>query len=189
MRRLRAAWLTAAFLLPGLAPAEISLPQADGGTLIMETPASRVITLAPNLAEMMFAAGAGSRLVATVEYSDFPAAVNRLPRIGDAFRFDLERIMALNPDLVIAWYSGNPATALRRLESLGLRVWRTEIREPRDLAELLVLMARATGLDAEVRAAREINDRLDGLARPSSVGWGCRPRGGQAHSNLPLHLA
>ncbi len=128
-----------------LARADISLPQSDGSTLLLESAAERVITLAPNLAEMMFDAGAGSRLLATVEYSNFPEPAAQLPRIGDAFRFDLEQIMALQPDLVIAWSSGNPQAALERLESLGLNVWRIELRQPADIATLLENIALATG--------------------------------------------
>ena len=105
----------------------------------------------------------GDKLIATVEYSNFPEPVNRLPRIGDAFRFDLEQIIALQPDLVIAWDSGNPAAALQRLEHLGLRVWRTEVRKPVDIADLLEQMARATGLGGRVAAADTINEKLASL--------------------------
>jgi len=88
--------------------AGITLPQANGETLSLPLPAERIITLAPNLAELVFAAGAGEQLKAVVEYSNFPAQVKQIPRIGDAFRIDLERIIELEPDLVIAWKSGNP---------------------------------------------------------------------------------
>lgn len=82
--------------------ADITLPQANGESLSLSAPAKRIITLAPNLAELIFAAGAGDHLVAVVEYSNFPAQVAEIPRIGDAFRIDLERIIELEPDLVIA---------------------------------------------------------------------------------------
>jgi iron complex transport system substrate-binding protein len=137
--------------------ADISLPNSDGSTLVLESTAGRVITLAPNLAEMVFDAGAGSRLLATVEYSNYPEQAARLPRIGDAFRFDLEQILAFQPDLVIAWSSGNPAAALERLESLGLKVWRTEMREPMDIAALLENIALATGIE---QAGKEAASRV-----------------------------
>lgn len=153
--------LLLAFTIPANA---IELPQADGGTLTLDAPAGRIVTLAPSLAEMVFAAGAGDRIIATVEYSDYPEAAARLPRIGDAFRFDLERILALKPDLVIAWDSGNPVQALARLESLGLRVWRTELREPADIAELLQHVARAAGI-ADNGAGARVLGRLEALQR------------------------
>jgi iron complex transport system substrate-binding protein len=130
-----------------------ALPQADGSTLLLEQPAQRIITLAPHLAELAFIAGAGERLLATVEYSDYPEAAATLPRIGDAFRFDLERIVALRPDLIIAWDSGNPAAALSRLEDLGLAVWRIEIQRPADIPRAIRLIARSAGLETPAAAS------------------------------------
>lgn len=138
------------------------LPQADGGVLELPRPAERLITLSPHLAELAFAAGAGSRLLATAEYSNYPDAAAALPRIGDAFRLDLERILALKPDLVIAWESGNPGSALNRLESIGLPVWRTEIRRPEDIAGLLDAIASAAGLPPP-SAAGEARALLEGI--------------------------
>jgi len=81
----------------------------------------RIVSLAPNLTELAYAAGAGSALVGTVDYSDFPAAARSLPRVGDAWRVDLERVLALHPDLVLVWPSGTPQATVERLEQLGLR--------------------------------------------------------------------
>jgi iron complex transport system substrate-binding protein len=82
----------------------------------------RIVSLAPNLTELAFAAGAGSRVVGTVEYSDEPDAARKIPRVGDAFRVDPERILQLKPDLVLAWVSGTPQATIARLRSLGLDV-------------------------------------------------------------------
>jgi len=128
--------------------ADITLPQANGETLTLTTPASRIITLAPNLAELVFAAGAGERLKAVVEYSNFPAQVLQIPRIGNAFRIDLERIVELEPDLVIAWKSGNPQTALQKLEQLGIMVWQVEITRPEEIADAVENISIAAGSEA-----------------------------------------
>ncbi len=125
--------------------ANITLTQPNGENLILPGPAERIITLAPNLAELVFFAGAGDRLKAVVEYSHFPAQVSQLPRVGDAFRIDLERIIELKPDLVIAWASGNPQTALLKLEKLGIRVWQVEITHPEEIASTVDNIARASG--------------------------------------------
>lgn len=85
-------------------------------------PAKRIVSLAPNLTELAFAAGAGDRIVGTVQYSDYPQAARSIPRIGDAFRFDIERILALRPDVVLAWEPGTPVAVIERLQSLRLRV-------------------------------------------------------------------
>ena len=159
-------WWFLFLLFPGFAAASLELPQADGTTLTLDHTATRIVALAPNIAESLFAAGAGDLLLATAEYSDYPAQAAALPRIGDAFRFDLERILALRPDLVIGWQSGNPAAALDGLERLGLRVWRTEIASPDDIATLLEQLGRATGREASAqRAADEFRQRLARLRR------------------------
>lgn len=124
---------------------EITLQQADGSLLILDKPANTIITLSPHLAELAFAAGVGERVVATVEHSNYPAAATGLPRVGDAFRLDLERIISLKPDLVIAWQSGNPALAIGRLQELGLTTWVVEIRQPEEIATTLQQMGAAGG--------------------------------------------
>ena len=158
--------LTLLALAPGIGRAAIELPQPDGAPLVLEAPAERLVTLSPHLAELVFEAGAGERLVATVEYSDHPGAAVRLPRVGDAFRLDLEAIVAHRPDLVIAWGSGSPPAALAQLEDLGLRVWSVEIRSPAGIAHTLRSLGAATGsaVTAE-RAAQRVERRLDALTR------------------------
>jgi iron complex transport system substrate-binding protein len=147
-----------------LAAADIKLHQADGESLILPRASERIITLAPNLAELVFAAGAGEKLLAVVEYSHFPAAVNDLPRVGNAFRIDLERIIELQPDLIIAWKSGNPQTALKKLEELGFTVWQIEINRPDEIADVLESIARATGTENYgIPAARQLRDKLGKL--------------------------
>jgi len=135
--------------LPGLAtPARgeaIALQQADGSQLLLHKPARTIITLSPHLAELAFAAGVGERVVAVAEYSNYPAAAAQLPRVGDAFRLDLERIISLKPDLVIAWQSGNPALAVAQLQKLDLTTWVIEIRQPKEIASILEQMGNAGG--------------------------------------------
>jgi len=144
---------------------EIALSQADGSTLLLASPATRVVTLSPHLAELVFAAGAGGRLVATVEYSNYPQAAENIPRIGDAYRLDAERIVALRPDLVIAWDSGNPRAAIEQLRSFGVPVWAVEIREPLEIADTLEAIGLATAQESSARRESEsIRKRLDKLA-------------------------
>jgi len=156
------------FVIAGLlaqpALADILLPAADGVDLHLDKPAERVITLSPNLAELVFAAGAGTRLVATVEYSDFPAGAAGLPRVGDAFRLDIEGILALRPDLDIAWHSGTPGAAVEQLRQLGVPIWPVEIREPEGIALTLENIGRATGsVNTAEMAAGAFRARLQRL--------------------------
>ncbi len=146
--------------------ADIKLTQANGDTLNLAVPVERIITLAPSLSELVFAAGAGERLIAVVEYSNFPQEVKTLPLVGNAFRIDLERIIELEPDLVIAWKSGNPQSALQKLEQLGMLVWQIEIGRPDEIADTLQDISRAAGTEVHgLSAARLFRDRLDGLRR------------------------
>jgi iron complex transport system substrate-binding protein len=146
--------------------AGISLPQADGSSLELTAPADRLITLSPHLAELVFAAGAGQNLVATADYSEYPEAAASLPRIGDAFRIDVERVLALSPDLVIAWDSGNPRQAIAQFVSLGIPVWSVEIREPGEIGEIIKIIGEASGHSQSANeAASEYQFRLTALSR------------------------
>jgi iron complex transport system substrate-binding protein len=78
------------------------------------------VSLAPHLTELVYAAGAGDLLVGVVEYSDYPAEARSLPRIGDAWRVDMERLLALQPDMVLTWASGTPDDVVERLDALKL---------------------------------------------------------------------
>lgn len=141
--------------------ASVALTQANGDILTLPGPAMRIITLAPNLAELVFAAGAGDHLKAVVEYSNFPAKVAEMPRVGDAFRIDLERIIELNPDLVIAWKTGNPQTALQKLQQLGIKVWQVEITSPEEIAGVVDSISHAAGTETIGKArARQLENKL-----------------------------
>ena len=146
--------------------ASITLLQANGDSLTLPGPATRIITLAPNLAELVFAAGAGGSLKAVVEYSNFPEQAAQIPRVGDAFRIDLERIIELNPDLVIAWKSGNPQTALQKLRQLGISVWQIEITRPEQIADIVENISDAAGTqDVGKAVALNLRNRLAGLKK------------------------
>jgi len=118
--------------------------------------ARRVITLAPHLTELVYAAGAGDRLVGVVEYSDYPPEAVHLPRIGDAFRFDYEAIAALKPDLLLAWQSGTPVAAVERLTGLGYRVVSLEPGRLATIADHLRSIGQLVGTlpDATLAADR-----------------------------------
>ena len=146
--------------------AGISLTQADGSSLELNAPADRLITLSPHLAELVFAAGAGQNLIATADYSEYPEAAASLPRIGDAFRIDVERVLSLSPDLVIAWDSGNPRQAVAQLVSLGIPVWSVEIREPGDIGDVIMAIGEASGhAQLASEAASKYQHGLTALSR------------------------
>lgn len=150
--------------LPFSAFADIQLKGADGVSLTLAAPAQRVISLAPDFSELMFDVGAGGDLVGTVEYSDYPAAAKQVPRVGDGFHVDVEKIMALKPDLVLAWQGGTPQALVDKLRSLKLPVLAIGTRELSDVAANLETLGLATGHEAGARqAAGDFRTRLAAL--------------------------
>jgi iron complex transport system substrate-binding protein len=146
------------------AAADLTLTDDRGRTVVLPRPAVRIVTLAPHLTEIAFAAGAGARLVGVSVRSDFPDAAKNLPVVSDAGRMDLERIAALKPDLVLAWTSGNPMRRIERLEQRGIAVLATDARRVEDVARLLRLVGLAAGTQADAeRAARQYEERMLGL--------------------------
>lgn len=107
--------------------------------------ASRVVTLAPHLAELVFAAGAGDRLVGVSAYTDYPEEAAELPIVSDAFTVDLELMRVLEPDLVLAWASGMPASTIEELKSTGLNVVTIETTSLEDVAAALHQIGSLTG--------------------------------------------
>jgi len=135
------------------ANAQVSVRDDYGHEIRLEQPASRIVSLAPHLTELLYAAGAGSRLVGAVEFSDFPAAARALPQVGSDARIDLEAVLALRPDLVVAWPNAGSLRAVERLAQLGLPVFRSEPRELDDVARTLQRLGRLAGSQAQAESA------------------------------------
>jgi iron complex transport system substrate-binding protein len=126
--------------------------------------ASRIVSLAPNLTELAFAAGAGNRVIGTVEYSDYPQQAKAIPRIGDAFRVDYERILALQPDAILAWEPGTPHATVERLRALRLTVTTVSTQRLADIGKAVRDIGRIAGTtevaSAEADRFEQIIDSL-----------------------------
>ena len=133
----------------------IVLKGADGQSLTLHAPAERVVSLSPDFAELMFDIDAGQALVGTSEYSDFPEAAKEVPRIGDGFHFDVEKIVALKPDLVLVWQGGTPQAVTDRLRQLKLPVLAIGTHELTDVAANLETLGHATGHEAGAEKAAQ----------------------------------
>lgn len=141
-------------------------------------PAKRIISLAPNITELVYAAGAGSALIGVVEYSDFPPAALELPRVGDSFRVDYEVVGTLEPDLILGWTSGNPPEIIARLRELGFRVVTLDTTDLDSIAAQLITIGELAGTEKIAAAAAEnFRGRLLNLTRvnvdrePPRVFW------------------
>jgi iron complex transport system substrate-binding protein len=122
----------------------------------------RIVSLAPNLTELAFHAGAGKNLVGVVEHSDYPREAILLPRVGDAFRIDFELLRLLDPDLILVWGSGNPKEMQARLIELGYELLIFEPQSLEDVADhLRIIGAHAGTADIAETAALDYLSQLD----------------------------
>lgn len=133
----------------------VRLTDDAGSEINLAEPARRIVSLAPHTTELLFAAGAGAYVIATVDYSDYPPAARSLPRIGGSSGIDLERIVALKPDLIVGWESGNPRRTLDRLRDLGFPLYLTEPRHLGDIARNLEHLGGLAGTEAIARKEAE----------------------------------
>ncbi|MBT0961073.1 cobalamin-binding protein [Denitromonas iodatirespirans] len=137
------------------ARAQIVVSDDVGQTVRLPAPAKRIVSLAPHVTEVIYAAGAGEALVGVVAYSDYPPEARTVANVGSYVRFDLEAIAALKPDLVIGWRSGNPATQIERLRALGLPVYINESRSLEAVAHTLRQIGILAGTQRAANAAAD----------------------------------
>ncbi len=157
--------LAFAFAAPAAA---VEVTDDSGRTIRLSNPARRIVSLAPHITELLFAAGAGKSVIAAVDYSDFPDAAKALPRVGDNERLDLERIAALKPDLLIVWLHGAAQRQLAQLRKLGIPVFHSEPKSLADVARALENFGMLAGTGAAADAAAlEYMRRLQRLALSS----------------------
>ncbi|HEY1725304.1 MAG TPA: helical backbone metal receptor [Steroidobacteraceae bacterium] len=142
-----------AWALAPVAAMALQLQDDEQDTLELPGPAQRIVSLAPGATAMLFAAGAGDKVVGTTAYSVEPAAARKVERIGDALSFDLERILALHPDVVVVWGSGTSTTQIARLQNVGLRIYRHRLRSLDDIPPSLQRLGRLAGTEAQAQAA------------------------------------
>ena len=116
-------------------------------------PATRIVSLSPHITELFFAVGAGGRLIGADAFSDYPQEATRIERVADVFAIDVERLIALKPDLVVYWKSGTPKRQQEQLQSLGLNLYGTEQRSLADIEAALIEFGRLGGTVEEARIA------------------------------------
>ncbi|CAE6698148.1 cobalamin-binding protein [Paraburkholderia haematera] len=149
------------------AHAAITVTDDTGATVTLPSPAQRVISLAPHVTELLYAAGGGAKLVGAVSYSDYPPEAKQLPRVGDNKALDLERIVALKPDLIVVWRHGNAQRQLDRLRDMHVPLFFSEPHHLDDIAVSLIKLGQLLGTspsaDATAAAYRQDIARLRAL--------------------------
>ena len=129
-------------------------------------PPLRIVSLTPCATEMLFAAGAGGQVIATVEYSDDPPAARRLTRIGDVAAVDMERLVALRPDVVVAWPAGGNPAQREKIARLNIPLYQQQVVRLADLPGSVRRLGALAGTAAAAeRAAHDIEARLAALKR------------------------
>jgi iron complex transport system substrate-binding protein len=151
-----------------IAQAHPTIRVVDDGqrAVILEKPARRIISLAPHVTELVFAAGAGDLLVGVSEYSDFPEEAKKITSVGNIFALDLERLLALKPDLVIIWGTGNAKLLAKKLRDNKITVFESEPHNYEDIATSIEKIASLSGTEnIGANTAQQFRMRLKNLAR------------------------
>jgi iron complex transport system substrate-binding protein len=147
-------------------PAEVSVIDDADTKITLTANAGRIISLAPNLTELLYSAGAGNRIVATVSYSDYPESAREIPRIGDAHNVDIESIIALQPDLVVLWQSGNNPAVHQKLINTGLKVYQSEPDTVEGIGTTIQRFGVLAGTEAVAnRVSREFHEDIESIRK------------------------
>ena len=134
------------FMFSGISSAEpFQLIDDENNLVSFSQPAKRIISLSPHATELLFAAGATQQIIATVSYSDYPPQAKEIPRIGSYKKIDLESVVKINPDLIIAWNSGGSEQQINNLKKLGYKIYYSEPRTYKDVAANILKMGKILG--------------------------------------------
>lgn len=137
----------------------------DAGNMVtLDKPAARVIAMAPHVTELLFAAGGGDRIVGAVNYSDYPEAAKRIPRIGSNREIDLERVIAMKPDLIVAWMHNNSERQIEMVRKLGVPVFLSDPQTLEGIPENVARLGQLMGTGAVANSvAGELRKQLASL--------------------------
>jgi iron complex transport system substrate-binding protein len=142
----------------------VSVKDDAGHTVTLQQPARRVISLAPHVTEDLFAAGGAGHIAGVMSYSDYPEEASRLPQIGSSREVDVERIMALKPDLIVVWRSGSSDRQIDMLRKLGVPMFYSEPRKLDDIPDNILKLGQLMGTDGVARlVAADLRRQLASL--------------------------
>ena len=125
----------------------------DGNLVTLKKPAQRIIAMAPHVTELLYAAGGGYKIVGAVTYSDYPEAAKLLPRVGDNRQVDLERVIAMKPDLIVVWMHGSSERQVDILRQLNVPIFHSEPKKLDGIADSLIRLGQLMGTEVVANAA------------------------------------
>ena len=146
-------WMAVACSLALNASAAITVLDDDGRAVTLQKPALRVIALAPHVTELLYAAGGADRIIAAVDYSDYPEQAKRLPRVGSNREVDMERIAALRPDLLVVWMHGSSERQIEQIRALGIPMFHSEPKRLAEIPSNLTRLGKLMGTEPVAEAA------------------------------------
>ncbi|GAB2882279.1 cobalamin-binding protein [Pseudoduganella ginsengisoli] len=156
--------MAAAMLAAVSAHAAITVHDDDGKPVTLQKPAQRVVSMAPHVTEMLFAAGGGDKIVGVVSYSDYPEAAKKIQNIGDNRNVDMERVASLKPDLIVIWMHGASERQIETLRQLGIPLFHSEPKKLADIADNVQRMGKLLGTEAVAdKTAADLRTKLDAL--------------------------
>ncbi len=136
----------------------------NGTNLAINKPVNTIITLSPHATELVYSAGAGEKIIATVDYSDFPEQAKRIPRIGNAYSINIEKIISLRPDIIIAWSEGNNLKEISKLQDLGIKFYFSKVKNFKSISEDIKNIGRIAGTKkVSENTAEEFNRKIKSL--------------------------
>jgi iron complex transport system substrate-binding protein len=151
--------------LAGQAQASITVTDDLGNQVTLAKPAQRVISLSPHVTELIYAVGAGERIIGTVKYSDYPAQAKNIPRVGDNRQLDLERVLAMKPDLLIVWMHGAYERQLETLRQSGIPYFFSEPHKLDNIAETFIKLGSLFGTEKQAQlVATEFRQQIQQLS-------------------------
>jgi len=153
MKKMAIYLICMAALAASTAQAAITVRDDDGNLVTLQHPAKRIISMAPHVTELLFAAGGGEHIVGAVSYSDVPEAAKRIPQIGDNRQIDMERIIAMQPDLIVVWRHGNSARQIDMLRALGIPMFHSEPKKLDDIADSVLRLGQLMNTEKIARPA------------------------------------
>ncbi|MES2316130.1 MAG: cobalamin-binding protein [Pseudomonadota bacterium] len=164
--------ITGLLLASGTAHAAITVVDDGGARVTLDKPALRIVSMAPHVTELLFAAGGGARVVGVMNFSDYPEAAKKIPLVGSSSQLDMERLIALKPDLLVVWQSGNTARQLDNLRSLRIPIFQSEPRKLDQIATSLERLGQLMGTEAVAQpAAAQFRAKVAAL----QARYGARP--------------
>ena len=145
--------------------AEVRVVDDNGDEVRLAVPAQRIISLAPNITEVLFHIGAGDQIVGADEYSNYPAAAKQILRVNNHAAANYELILSLKPDLVIAWQSGNGDKIINPLRKLGIPVFVVETHQIERIPNLFRRFGQLSGNNDLAAAHRGIYPAFAAVGR------------------------